>query len=57
MSSDQVWNILTYVIVLAIIFMLVRPGSPSVDVIKQTGDFLSSLVKTTTGYQTSELKE
>lgn len=50
MNAKTVWEIITGTVIVAIIFMLVRPGSPAASAIKQISDALQSLVTTATGY-------
>lgn len=49
--SDTLWEFATGAVIVAVIFMLARPGSPAANAIKVVGDALTSLVKTATGYQ------
>jgi hypothetical protein len=51
--SKNIWSVITGVIILAIIYMLVRPGSPAATAIAQVGNALSALVATSTGYTTT----
>ncbi len=48
--SKNFWSVITGVIILAIIYMLVRPNSPAATAITQVSDALSALVQTATGY-------
>ena len=46
-------EIITGAIIVAILFMLVRPGSPAAAAVQQVSDALSALVATSTQYQYS----
>jgi hypothetical protein len=46
--SDTIWAVLIGVVMLAALFMLVRPGSPTVAAINAIGDGLADLVGVTT---------
>lgn len=54
--SDNILTVVTGVIIVAIIFLLVRPGSPAGSAVKDVSAALASLVKTATGYSQSEGK-
>lgn len=49
MSTDLVWQVLTGVVVTAIMFVLVRPGSRAAGAIKDIGDALTAMVETVAG--------
>jgi hypothetical protein len=49
---DTAFQLLTAVIVVAIVFLLVRPGSTAGTAVKDVSTALAGLVKTATGYQT-----
>lgn len=48
--SKYVWEYLTGVAVLAIVYMLVRPGSPAAQAVKDISDALQTLIRTSTSY-------
>jgi dolichol kinase len=48
--GDTIWQLVIGVIIVAIIFTLVRPGSPSGSAITQISDALASLIGTATEY-------
>lgn len=48
--SDTVMTFVTGAIIVAIVFLLVRPGSPAGTAVKDVSSALAGLVKTTTGY-------
>lgn len=48
--SKNIWSVISGVIILGIIYMLVRPGSPAASAVTQVGDALTALVQTATGY-------
>jgi hypothetical protein len=48
--SKDIWAIISGVIILGIIYMLARPGSPAATAIQQVSDALTALVQTSTGY-------
>jgi hypothetical protein len=50
MSKDDLWQFLIGVVILAIIFMLARPGAPAAAAIQDLSNALSGLVRTTTDY-------
>jgi hypothetical protein len=50
MNSDTVWELITGAVIVAVIFMLVRPGSPAAAAVIVMSDGLSALVTTATGY-------
>ncbi len=49
--GDAVWQLVIGAFMLAIIFMLARPGSPAAKGIAQVSDALASLINTTTQYK------
>lgn len=51
MNSDDLWQILSGIFIIAIIFMLVRPGSPAAQAVSDISDALAALIKTATNYQ------
>lgn len=55
MNKDAIWQFLIGVIILAIIFMLARPGSPTAAAIQDVSDALSGLVRTATDYSVSAI--
>lgn len=50
MSKDTVWQLIVGAIILAIIFLLVRPGAPTAAAIQDVSDALQGLLKTATDY-------
>jgi hypothetical protein len=48
--NDIAWQFISGIAILAIIFMLVRPGAPAAAAIEDTSKALSGLVKTATSY-------
>lgn len=54
MSVTNIWQVITAAIILAVIFMLVRPGSPAATAVKDVSDALQALVKTSTGFTVQE---
>jgi hypothetical protein len=46
--GDTVWSVLIGVIILAIIFMLVRPNSPTLQAVNDISDSLAALISTAT---------
>lgn len=48
--SGTVGQVLAGIMVLGIIYMLVRPGSPGSDAVKTIGDALSALTRAATGF-------
>lgn len=49
MNTDTVWEVLTGVIIVAIMFVLVRPGSNAATTIKVTTDALAQMIQTVVG--------
>jgi len=49
--GDAVWQLIVGAVIIAIIFMLARPGSPAAKGIAQVSDALASLIMTTTQYK------
>jgi hypothetical protein len=49
MNTDTFWQVLTGAIILAIIFMLVRPNSPAASAVASVSGALTALVTTATG--------
>lgn len=47
--SANLWDLIAGAFLLAIIFMLVRPGSPAAAAVKDVSDTLTSLIGTATG--------
>lgn len=52
--SDTLFSFITAIIIVAVIFLLVRPGSPAGTAIKDVSNALAGLVKTATGYTESQ---
>lgn len=52
--NDAIWEFLIGVIILAIIFMLARPGAPAAAAIQDVSNALSGLIRTATDYQVSK---
>jgi hypothetical protein len=50
MSKDGIWQTITGAVIVAIVFMVVRPGAPAAAAITQVSDALQALVTTSTGY-------
>lgn len=48
MHRDTVWSILMGIFVIAIVFMLVRPGAPAGQAVKDVTDALSSMMTVAT---------
>lgn len=44
--ADTVWSMLTAILIIAIVYMLVRPGSPAGAAVKDIGSALQDLVST-----------
>lgn len=57
MSKDTIWQFIIGVMVVAIVFMLVRPGSPAALAIKDVSTALSGLVQTATDHPISKQDE
>lgn len=53
MSKDDIWQFLIGVIIVAIIYMLVRPGAPAAAAVQDVSTALSNLIKTATDYTVS----
>ena len=53
MNKDTIWQTITGAIIVAIIYMLVRPDSPAATAIAQVSDALQNLVTTATAYTAS----
>jgi hypothetical protein len=53
MKNKGLWELVTGVIIIAIIFMLVRPGSPAGTAVTDLSEALAALVGTATGYTSS----
>jgi len=51
--SDNIWQFLIGVMILAVVFMVARPGAPAAAAIEDISTALTNLVKTTTQYQVS----
>lgn len=49
--GDLTWELVTGAIIVAVIYMLVRPGSPAASAVEQVSAALSALVATATQYQ------
>jgi Na+-transporting NADH:ubiquinone oxidoreductase subunit NqrB len=49
--GDAVWQLVIGAIIIGIIFMLARPGSPAAQGIAQVSNALASLITTTTQYK------
>ena len=47
--GDQAGRFIVAIIIIAILYVLLRPGSPGVDYIKSTSGALANLVKAVTG--------
>lgn len=54
---DNVWQLVIGVMIVAVIFMLVRPGSPASVAIKDVTTALSGLVQTATGHPIAKQDE
>jgi hypothetical protein len=48
--TDTAFQLVTAVIIVAVVFLLVRPGSPAGTAIKDVSTALAGLVGTATGY-------
>jgi len=48
--SDTVWQLITGAVVIAIIFMLVRPNSPGPKFVEDISNAFASIIKTATGF-------
>ena len=55
--GDYVWQFVVGVMFLAIVFMLVRPGSPAAIAIKDVSTALSGLVQTATDHPIAKQDE
>lgn len=51
--NDAIWEFIVGVMILAIVFMLVRPGAPAAAAIQDISKALAGLVKTATDYTVS----
>jgi hypothetical protein len=51
MNSDTLWQVATGAVIIAIVYMLVRPGSPGAKAVADISGALASMIKTATGYQ------
>jgi cbb3-type cytochrome oxidase subunit 3 len=47
-AGDTIWMILIGVVMLAVLYMIVRPGSPAAKAIADVADALTALVATST---------
>lgn len=47
------WDLIAGFFLIAIIFMLVRPGSPATQAVQDTSNVLASLIATATGVHTT----
>lgn len=54
MNKDDVWQFIIGIMILAIIFMLVRPGAPAAAAITDVSKALSGLVGTATDYTVAQ---
>ena len=54
MSGSDVWELITGVIIVAIIYVLARPGSPAAGAIASVSNALSGLVSTATNQSTEQ---
>lgn len=50
MNRDTIWQVVIGVVIVAVIYMLVRPNSPAGDAVKQVSDALSNIIHTATSY-------
>jgi hypothetical protein len=55
--SDDIWQFLVGVMIVAVVFMLARPGSPAAVAIKDVTTALSGLVQTATGHPIAKQDE
>jgi len=46
--SDNIWSLITGAVILGVVFMLMRPGSPALQAVTSVSSALTSLVKTAT---------
>lgn len=53
MNGDTVWKLLTGFVLIAIIFMLVRPQSPASKAVTNVSDALTAMLQAATGYKWS----
>jgi hypothetical protein len=53
MSKDDVWQFIIGAIIVAIIYMLVRPGAPAAAAVQDVSTALAGLIKTATDYNIS----
>lgn len=51
MNGDTVWKLLTGFVLIAIIFMLVRPQSPASKAVTNVSDALTAMLQAATGYK------
>jgi hypothetical protein len=51
MMKDTAWEILVGIFVIAVIFMLVRPGSPAAQAVADVSNALASMISTATQYK------
>jgi hypothetical protein len=54
--SDGIWSLVTGVVIVAIVFMLVRPGSPGANAIADVSSALTALVTTAAGTNTNNIQ-
>lgn len=55
--KDEIWQFIVGVMIVAVVFMLVRPGSPAAVAIKDVSTALSGLVQTATGHPIAKQDE
>ena len=48
--SDTAWQLITGAIIVAVVYMLVRPGSPASTAIEQVSSALAATIATATQY-------
>ncbi len=46
MSASTVWSLLTGILVVAVVFMLVRPGAPAASAVTGVTDALANMITT-----------
>jgi hypothetical protein len=52
-NKDMIWQVIIGALMIAVIYMLVRPGAPTATAVTDISDALSALIKTATDYQVS----
>jgi hypothetical protein len=48
MGKDTIWSMVTGILVIVVVFMLVRPGSPAAKAVADVSNALANMIKTAT---------